>query len=433
MIKITNPFLRWGISAVLALLILFGTYHSIFSLAAFLGCCLMIFFCDRESILLQMFFIMPMANIFKMTPGAQSFFTILLLAYVLLHLVLPRKATTLIILFGLYVVLGELIVGSFNLFRTIKLICNVLFLSSILNSNVKIRHKEIFLSFITGNFVASVFKLLDSDFFRIGSYIETDTIGNPNLGNFVVRFSGLYSDPNYYAVGMVISLCLIVILYHRKELHAMIAVLFSAVIVYFLIQTYSKSAILMVVLPLLMLLYSLTKNKKYILSLVLTMAAAGVVILAIWGKIPALSIVVERFLSADKAESIDVNKLTTGRLDLWLKYAEHLIKNINIGLFGVGISSGPLGSHGAHNTYLDIFYYLGCVGGVLLMLSLIAISQQSRHSFFKRSFLNYSVLICIVIMYFFLSELFYFDLPFHIFLALAVLNLHTKDNIKERI
>ena len=125
MISIKDNKIRWGISALLSVLILFGTYRNVFSLAAFLGCCLMIFFFDKESILLQLFFIMPMANIFKLAPGIQSFFTILILLYVVLHLVLPQKATAFIILFGVYVVIVELFAGQFNLFKTIKLIFNI--------------------------------------------------------------------------------------------------------------------------------------------------------------------------------------------------------------------------------------------------------------------------------------------------------------------
>ena len=166
MISIKDNKIRWGISAVLALLILFGTYRNVFSLAAFLGCCLMVFFFDKESVLLQLFFVMPIANIFKLSPGSQSFFTILILLYVVLHLVLPRKATTLVILLGVYIVVGELLAGQFNVSRTIKFICNILFLSSVLNEKVQFSKKEIFLSYIVGNYVASFFGTIDSPYFK---------------------------------------------------------------------------------------------------------------------------------------------------------------------------------------------------------------------------------------------------------------------------
>ncbi len=435
MIKITSPKIRWGISALLALLILFGTYRSVFSLAAFLICCLMTFFCDRESTLLQFFFVMPMANIFRITPTTQSFFTILILLYVVLNFVLPRKATLFVVLFAAYVVVGELLGGAFNLFRTIKLVFNLLFLSSVLNSEVNIRHKEIFLSFITGNILASVFKLFDSDVFKISSYIELETMGNPNLDNVVIRFSGLYSDPNYYAVGMIISLCLLIVLFYREEIKSFGAILFAVPVVYFLIQTYSKSAIIMVVVAVGFLVYSFHKKRNYFAVLLIVAATVIVIILAFSGRIPALQTVVDRFLASDTAEGMDVSGLTTGRADLWRIYLKHVITNMDVGLFGEGISSAQLISQPPHNTYLDVLYYLGAVGGSLLLLSLGAILEQSRLVALRRNFLNYSVLICITVMYFFLSELFYFDPPFQIFLAFTVLNLplesHTKNELKE--
>ncbi len=425
MLQIRSNKIRWAISAALAALILLGTYRSVFSLAAFLICGFMIVFCDRESTLLQMFFIMPMANIFRISPTTQSFLTILLLAYVVLHLVLPRKATLLVVLFAAYVVIGELVGGEFNLFRTIKLICNVLFLSSILNSEVKIRHKEIFLSYIIGNIVASFFKLADSSVFKISSYINSESIGNINSDNFAIRFSGLYSDPNYYAVGLIISLCLLIVLYHRKEIQFYFAAVLAAPIVYFLIITYSKSAALMLVVTAVFLVYSFVRRRNYAAAAFLAVASVVVVVLAFSGKIPFLQTVVNRFLESD---SSDISSLTTGRFDLWVTYIKYLIQNIAVGIFGGSITAELIAHHGSHNTYIEVIYYLGIVGGSLLLLTLRSILSQSVIVKHKKNFLNYSVILCICIMYFFLGELFYFDPPFQIMLAFMVLNLPLYEN-----
>ncbi len=426
MIKIKSNLVRRGLSAVFAVLILFGTYHNIFSLAAFLLFGLVLVFCDRESALLQIFFVMPMANIFKLSPGTQSFFTILLLAYVVVHLVLPRKATALVLLFGLYVIVFELISGNFNLFRTIKLICNVLFLSSVLNSEVEIPHKEIFMSFISGNLIASFFRLLDSGFFRIVEYVGVQEVGEvrPESGEeAIVRFAGLYADPNYYAIGIIISLCLLVVLYHKSEINPFVAAVCAVPMVYFLIQTYSKSALFMMAVPLLYLLWSLARNKKYLALMIMFFLSVATVILAFSGQIDALDVVMERISASESGSGTDINRLTTGRFNIWMMYAEYLIGNIRAAIFGDGIAAPLINERASHNTYIDVFYHLGIVGGGLLMACLTAISGQSRHVNIKRNAMNYSIMFCIVIMYFFLSELFYFDPPFHIFIAFVVLNL----------
>lgn len=417
-----NNKIRWGLSALFSLLILFGTFHSAFSLLAFALCCLVIFFCDREFILCQMFFIMPMANIFKMAPGSQSFFTIILLIYVLFHLVLPRNATAIIILFGVYIMIVQLAMGEINLFKTIKLVCNVLFLSSVLNNQVKTRHREIFLSYIVGNVAASIIGLMDSPVFKVESFIGVEEFASAELEVFVTRFTGLYPDPNYYSVGLIISLCLLVILYHRNEIKVFPALLLSGTIIYFLITTYSKSAIAMLVVVLLFLIYALAKKRKFVPIIILSFFAVTIIVLAFSGQIPALEVIVKRFMASDTLDGMDVNELTTGRTDIWLMYARYLISNSRILLFGQGVGAGYY-NKAPHSTYLDFLYFLGIAGTALLLLSLLAISKQSRLVKTKRNILNYSVMFCVVVMYCFLSELFFFDIPFHLFVAFTAMNL----------
>lgn len=423
MISIKDNKVRWGISAVLALLVLFGTYRNVFSLAAFLGCCLIILFFEKESILLQLFFIMPMANIFKLSPGSQSFFTILILLYVVLHLVLPRRATMFVVLFGVYVVIGQLVTGQFDLFRTIKLICNVLFLSSILNSEVRIRHREIFLSYIIGNLIASIFGTMDSALFKIDAYVGVTELLGSAYEEGTERFKGLHSDPNYYAIGIVISLCLLIALYHRKEIKTLFAAIIAVPMGYFLVITYSKSAVFMLLIIIVFFLCSLCYQKKYLPMIAVLVATTVVVVLALSGQIPFFETVISRFSAADKGGEVDINTLTTGRAELWITYIKYIIKNIKIAVFGGSITAGLITHHVSHNTYIDIIYHLGAVGGFLLFASLKVIISQSSSVKIKRNVLNFSGMICMCSMYFFLGELFYYDPPFQIFVSFVLLNL----------
>lgn len=423
MISIKDNKIRWGISAVLALLILFGTYRNVFSLAAFLGCCLMVFFFDKESVLLQLFFVMPIANIFKLSPGSQSFFTILILLYVVLHLVLPRKATTLVILLGVYIVVGELLAGQFNVSRTIKFICNILFLSSVLNEKVQFSKKEIFLSYIVGNYVASFFGTIDSPYFKISSYTGAEQFVNEKFYDGATRFIGLHGDPNYYAVNIIISLCLIILLLHKSEIKIVPALILAVPFIYFLLQTYSKSAIVMLFVITIFLVYSFLKNKKHVSVLVSGLVVLIFAYLALSGMIPSVNIIFDRFSQSETSEGFEINTLTTGRYDLWIFHIKYIASNIKVALFGDSITAGLITHHASHNTYIDIVYHLGLTGGTLLIASLKSILSQSSRVKIKRNILNYSVLLSVVIMYFFLGELFIHDPPFHIYLAFAALNM----------
>lgn len=433
MVKLNNK-MRWTVSAIFAVLILFGTYHNIFSIIAFLGVCLLLFFCERETILLQLFFIMPMANIFKMSPSSQSFFTIILLLYVVMYFVLPRKATLLIVLFSIYIILGQLVSGSFMLFRTVKLICNILFLSSILNQNVTINHKSVFFSYIIGNITASCFGLMDSNFFKIKDYVGEQGVEGIEFID-LTRFTGLHTDPNYYTVGMIISLCLLVVLYHRKEVKTSLALLISVPIVYFLILTYSKSAILMLAVPLFFVFYSLYKQKKFISILVVFGLAVFVLLMALSGKIEILNVVISRFnASSDSVDDTDLNSLTTGRFGIWVSYVKYMFNHYLAFFVGEGISAPYLEGHATHNLYIEMWYHLGIIGSSMLLWVLWTILKQCKLVVFNRKLINYSVLISSLLLYCFLSELFYYDPPFHIMLAFVMLNLPSiSDNMPKEI
>lgn len=432
MVSIKNNKIRWAISGILALLILFGTFRSVFSLAAFLICVLLLVFCDRESNVLQIFFIMPMANIFKLSPGVQSFFTIIILIYVILHLVLPRQATFIVVLFSIYIIVGQIFHGELYLLRAFKFVFNLLFLSSVLNKETKICDKELFLSYIIGNIVASVFGLLDSTYFKIESYIGLKELGGLGQEDVIYRFAGLYTDPNYYNVGIIISLCLIMVLFLKNELNMLSTAVFSLPLLYFLILTYSKSAFIMLLLPIFIFFYSLYHKKKYTAIVISVFIGVTIVVLVLSGQIDAFDVVLERISASETTEGVDINSLTTGRFDLWVSYTKYIINNFWVGIFGSGIGAGLVNSRASHNTYIDLFYYLGAFGALLLLSILSVISKQSRTVVIKRNIINYSVLSCIVVMYFFLSELFYFDPPFHIYLAITVLNMPLKEQEKPR-
>ena len=430
MVKLNNK-MRWTVSAIFALLILFGTYHAVFSIVAFIGMCLLLFVCERETILLQLFFVMPMANIFKMAPSSQSFFTIILLLYVVMHFVLPRNATLMIVLFVIYIVTGQLIAGGFLLLRTVKLICNFLFLSSILNDRVKIDNKKICFSYIIGNLVASCIGMMDSSFFRIKDYVGIIEVGGLEFAD-LTRFTGLHNDPNYYTVGLIVSLCLIVILYHKDMIKATIVASLSVPFVYFLIMTYSKSAILMISLPLVCLFYSLYKKKKIGSVLVIVLALVLVAVLVFSGVISIFDVVIKRIEQSETTDGTDLNTLTTGRWGLWVMYFKHLINDIGDSLFGHGINADLLNNKGSHNTYLDIFYYLGGIGAFLLFSIVFVILKQQKLLRIKRSVLNYSVLIAVLFLNFFLSGLFYYDIPFQLFFAMIVLNMDMNNRTEVR-
>ena len=88
-------------------------------------------------------------------------------------------------------------------------------------------------------------------------------------------------------------------------------------------------------------------------------------------------------------------------------------------LFGSGVSAGYLGG-APHNTYIDLLYYYGLVGTVLFLISLISAFSTSRK--LKRTSVNAFPIVCILISFFFLSDLMYYDFVFSMILSAYVFN-----------
>lgn len=407
------PFKSLWAALIVIIAIIAGTFSSIFSYAALLLSLMAILTLSEEDAVCFLTFIMSFANIFKSSPEAQSFFTYLLLFYVLWALFKRGRMDTnfLLSLTFLVAFLAAQSLISFHAFRLIKFLANILFIYIAINTSMQGGNKKLYLSYVLGTALSSLTAALNI----IPNQIKY--IGSKDLGilyDDLVRFSGLYGDPNYYSVNLIISLCLIVVLHHKKQLGATAALLLSALMVGFAVMTVSKSAFLMLLLPLLMLLYSKIKSRKYFAFAVLLIIGAGLAISILAGKIELLDPLLSRF---------EAGNLTTGRADLWKNYADYFQKNPLNFIFGVGFGGALVGVKAAHNTYIDILYYLGLVGTIPLIAVFVAITNKQK-SIGRRNLLNYGVILCIMFMYFFLSELFYFDWAFHIMIAILVAKMN---------
>lgn len=393
-----------------------GTFNNKFSYLALAISLASIVLLNEDDAICFMMVVMSFANIFKTSPGGQSFFTYLMLFFVLWYFAKSRRIykTLLITMALLLVYLVFQIYFSFHILRTIKFAANILFIYFALSYCTVDNIRKMFVFYIFGVVVTSSL----SAFGVIPNL--SDYIGLKEMmlqGEKIVRFAGMYADPNYYTINLIISLCLIVILGHKKLIGVIPSVGLSALLIFFAGMTASKSAFLMLVLPLCFLIYSKLKKRNYFVLLVVAVLSIVAVNLLFSGKIEIFNNALSRIDNA-----ADVNSLTTGRSNIWISYCEFFLDHPVSTLFGRGFGAQLWQSHGAHNTYIDMIYYLGIVGTLLLLLVFYALIKI-RKGPSKFNLLNYSVWICVAIMYFFLSELFYFDWAFHILIAICVFKM----------
>lgn len=408
---------------VIAVLILFGTNNVVFVLAA-LALCVLFFLKSEENKAIEMlFFLMPLAPIFKLSSTSPSLFTYLELGFLLLIYVRTRfvakKELGCVVAFSLYILFFQIIYGELNITSTIKMIVNIAILLRISKLSVE-DGSDVFLSYVAGVLCSSLYRFLDSGFFRISAYTSQNVLGFGG-GVFVTRFSGLYNDPNYYAISVIISLCLIVFLYMKKRLSLIATVVLSIPLCIFAGMTSSKSALVMLAIPVIEMIYVCFKEKNYIVLSLFFIALAAIIVGVIGGKIDIFNATFNR-LNLDTG---NIDDLTTGRTVLWRDYFnyfnEHLFKTIFGSSIAVTALETSISFTKPHNTYIDLILQLGVVG-TLGFISCVRLAYKNIQVNIRRGLQNYTLVIVLIVMYCFLSQLQGYDLPFQLGLCLILLN-----------
>ena len=408
----------------IALLIVLGTAIGICTLIAFCLAALQIVFGDEEYSWKMLFLLIPFSTIFKLSPGSTSLFTYILLLFVVILFQRQQTFPSIWLFFAIYMLAIPVLkmqLSDFNILRWIKLLCGLLLIYYYFDDRASHDEAGIFLAFVIGIIGASLTRHLNSAFFRIERYLDdADTVGDGGAEySDLTRFTGLCNDPNYYTVNLIIAMCLLIILMYKKKISFPLYLGLTAPLIFFDIATYSKSAMLMLAIPVGSLLYAtIVSNRKSLKLLVVLMAVAVITYLVASGG-GAFKIVLSRFGSGTD----NLDKLTTGRTKIWRYNLEFFKNNPGWLIVGLGINAAYINGWAHHNTYIEMPYHLGLIGVSLLFGILKQISNGISHPL-KRNILNYSVLTCVLIMYMFLSMLFFYDMPFQMILVFIVLNMN---------
>lgn len=414
--KIENFRIKYAI--IFTILIYSCTLNKIFCFLVFVLGVYIVLKHEFEMVFPLFMFMMPMSSIFKTSAGGTSYFTylelLLVAVYLLRNKVKIRKTELWILFFCGYIVVTQILNGAFSITITIKMIVYLFLISIVTTTEIGKIHKACFMMFIMGLIISSLMGLINIPGFHVSEFITVKT--ELVQGDEYNRFAGLYGDPNYYSVNLIIALTLLVVLYLKDEIKFFQCIIFSTVLMYFAALTVSKSALLMLCFPILMLLYVFYKKDNFF-GIVFVIAIIGIAILLLTNNQTGIFTRVINRLSRANTD------ITSGRTELWKMFIAYLEDNPVQLLFGRSIAHYMLNGHVAHNTYIDIVYELGIFGGILFIALLVCIVRSSKDNSYKKNLINYSIILIIVIMYTFLSELQYFDPPFHIILASMVLNL----------
>lgn len=394
---------------VYCMLILSLRFNSYLCLIVFAINLVVFIFLPTDLIFCDLFFLLPFASIYKFSAEYFSLFTLLEVCVCFLLFIREKqidiKVLISILLFLAYLILSTIFYNSLAIIEIAQQVINILLLYFFVSKKNNMFYKQLILFYASGLVASSVIALF-ADYFP-QFYELVNCVEGYVDGILRIRFSGLYSDPNYYSVNIILALAGIILLYYRKEVQVVFWLLFLLLSILG-VFTYSKSFVLMYVGVCIMLIYVCIKNKQVLVPILFALAMVVVLFLGGIGKIKIVHSLLERLFTFH-----DLNSLTTGRFQIWLNYLSYFANNL-INLFlGNGLDADYVSMRAPHNTYIDLLYNLGIIG-TLFYFSCIICCLSGRDNKTKKSILNYSGLIVVLVMYFFLSMLNYYDMIFHI-------------------
>lgn len=387
---------------------------SLFFAPAVFACVLVAFFSlfalNEYEVFLFLLFSFSTAPLLKYSSGT-SYFTFIEVAAIFVICYKRRKINGTFILL-LIVLLLELIISSED-WKEILKIFNIMFIYYLFVSNYRENDINICKRVYTNSLIATsflgLFKARIPRMLLFYSSFDYSWIGRER----VLRFSGIFSDPNYYSIALLLG---IVIAFQEVLSRSAIRGR-SFWIVSFIIltvcgfATISKSFILMYIFVILLLLVSRGHSRRRFSILWGLSLIAAVMVLMPKSLINNLLF---RFTSADY-------DITTGRAVIWSNYLNEIKSSPRIMLLGCGVGAGYLYGRPTHNMYLELLYYLGVFGTVAYLACLLFVTFLYKAPI-RRKIANYSGFLVMAACYFFLNGMTAFEFPFYLILSFIIYN-----------
>lgn len=240
-------------------------------------------------------------------------------------------------------------------------------------------------------------------------------------GTSIMRFSGLIKDPNYYMTMLVAGMAALCKLKESGKTGVLWFWGQMLIMAAFGILTYSKTFFLMVVFLGGTYIIWQFWSKKFFKGMAFTILgiAAGAYLLL--SENSPFAVVLERLTSGRSLSAI-----TTGRTDLYVRYWDVITENTGNLLFGLGLSAPVLGK-GTHMLYLEMIYYVGILGLILILSFFTSLARDLKRNnpYARRQSLiaKYAVVTIVAIQYFSLQGMFQvltYGVFFVAFLTIAI-------------
>lgn len=407
----------YAIFVIISICIIFSFYVSI---VAMLGLIIGIIYVLKNENLkgfLLLFFILPFAQVFKISANTTSLYTILEFIMVIklfkTNPNLKKKFIYCVICFVLYVICVSLIADHFDALKILKLFMGLSLLYFFIDTYRESSLFDITNSMSLGMIISSTIGMFKTSIPGLAKMYNDFNLQYIN-GLRVTRFSGTFTDPNYYSVAIVINLGLIICCLTVMNKFNLKYTIIGIVLMLLGFLTYSKSYLLMLIFLVLIVMKLLINNKKVIVSLLMISLILLIFVTGIYQKIPIIQSILSRFENSNNIDS-----LTTGRYEIWKNYISYIKNNNRVFWIGDGIGA-PYIIGATHNMYIEIWYYIGLIGIVYYFFSIKGILFHKKIN--KSKLINFFMLVSVLMMYIFLAGFTAFEFPFYMMVSWIIIN-----------
>ena len=409
-------------------LILFGVSSQAIGLMAFIFCIFVVLFCENDVLVICCLACwMNFAQIFKLSVDGLSLYTLLVLLFAVKQLIKRKEIDysflVTLLVYAIFLVLGMKI-QFFAAIKNIMMPVQLYVMAMCLDYHGL---KKVSGFFILGTIIESIAASFKTIIPGLANYMSNRNVfAVATLEGYVPqsRFSGLWEDPNFYSIHLLLGILICLILFSRREIKGELFIAVTAVLTYFGLETLSKSFILMLALILIYAYVLFLKNKQIGRVIVLSLALFILVALIAAGTIDDFSLILERL-----REGITTgDSLTTGRTGIWKDYIYYFYTNPEKLLFGIGLGGSIPFKYAPHNAYLELILYIGLTGTFIFCLTIYN-AIKAAWNFAARG-LAVPVL-CVLLMYFFLGVYNSLDLQVELLLVFGYLCLNKENEETE--
>lgn len=377
--------------------------------------------CPVQYTFYQLMFTLPFTVIYKLSPESISLFIYVMLAVSIILLFRTRflqgNSFVLILLLSVYLLSR---MGN-NYADTIKIISGMFLLLIFVKTIQQADFKNQIFAFVLGMLGSSIMGIFKPEWLRIRTYFADSNAIYIN-GERTFRFSGLYYDPNYYSISAIFVIFFCLYLFFNKDVNR---ILLGALVLTFSIfgcLSYSKMFLIALVFVAIIFIFRQMKSLRSGIFAILAIGVISILFFTLSDNFYYWITMQERFSAGED--------ISTGRFEIWGNYLTYIFNSPKVLLVGDGLSAEPYQGYGAHNTPIEFLYYIGLVGLLIYVATVLGIIKSNRFTL-ERTRLDYGLWIVFAIMISSLGMLMMNDFIFYFMMLWMSTNMqnHSEENM----